>query len=301
MRANSIYASTTFAPDQQTYDHHFPSLKAANRKNIEIGSTHLPITNHSSLAAEIKNYQQAGFNFIVHNFFPSTQDRIILNFSSENKEIQKKTIEFYKKTIDLCHEANIEFYTIHPGFMAEALQENKTGRNFDLVFQKNNLTRKEAVQLSISGITEIADYAQAKKVKILIENHGTFHNFENCLFNCTQDFTQLFQSTPPQIFCNFNLAHAVLSEKAGAESALLLFTSLKERVKFIELSQWQGNIDAHQAFDETSELFNYLRKIMFIKPDANFIIELRNTSLEELNKSFQALENFLNQKGVAYV
>lgn len=301
MRAKSIFVSTTFAPDQQPYDHEFSHLKNSNIKHIEIGSTHLAIDNLSLLAEEIKSYQNAGFHFIVHNFFPSTHDRIILNFSSENKEIQSKTIEFYKKTIDFCQSTQIEYYTIHPGFLAEAIQENKDGRNFDLLFNKNNLTREQAVALSIKGISEIADYAQVKGIKILIENHGTFNNFENCLFNCSQDFTQLFQSTTTPIFCNFNLAHAVLSEKAGAESAIALFTHLKDKIKFIELSQWQGNIDAHQAFDETSEVFNYLRKIMFIKFDANFIIELRNTGLKELSKSLQALENFLNQNGVANV
>ena len=49
-------------------------------------------------------------DFQFHNYFPVPKQEIVLNLSSQSKEIQEQSIIAYKKAIDLSCEFGLKFY-----------------------------------------------------------------------------------------------------------------------------------------------------------------------------------------------
>ena len=108
----------------------FISSSAISSKNVEDnitflaknGITNIELSGGCSYSSNILNkliiLKKYKLEYLVHNFSP--KDNFVLNIGSCDDRHYKKTIKFYKKSIDLCKKLNVKKYGIHAGFLIDS-------------------------------------------------------------------------------------------------------------------------------------------------------------------------------------
>ncbi len=304
------YVSTTFMQDGLHWQQAVALLFQLGIKHIEIGSTHLP-PDRENLKIEFSEWQKKGVHFTVHNFFPATTDRFILNLSATDEHSRLRTLDFYKKTIADCAQWGVESYTIHPGFMGNPQRESKMtdrktdDRNFDFQFDPHlEQDRKLCVAQTIEAFQELSTYAKKMGVLLLVENHGTVQNAKNCLFNCVADFLALYEQIPPESMAiNFNMAHSLLTELAGGERLDDMIQKLAPYIRFVELSETQGSLDAHMPMGKNSLTMEKLQPYKLLLKNTSPILEYRQSLASEVYASYRYFNSWKNSQneGQLYV
>lgn len=287
----SVYVSTTYLGDGSRVDDALKDLETLNIKNIELGS------NHAPLGRERLNVKK-NTTYIVHNYFPPTQKDFILNIASSSPVVREKSISFIKNSVNWCKKKKIKYYTIHPGFLAEAISplgHNGKDRNFDLKFDQKSINKKNrqrTINQAIKIIELLYKFAQGK-THLLIENQGSKTSKEYTIFDSIVELQLLKESIGEKLEFNFNLAHAELSGINLKSSKV--FNFVYKNSPFFELSEISGIYDSHlPVFPKKGVIGNLLftKKTFFRK--RNIILEYRNIPSKNLKSSFESATNFLN-------
>lgn len=283
-----IFVSTTFFGDNTSVYNALDLLEANQFRNIELGSNHKKETFIKKAILKKNNY-------IFHNYFPPKQKNFVLNIASLKPAIRQKSLEFIKKSIVLCSKLGIRYYTIHPGFTAEALSvhknEGKT-RNFDFVFAKSKVKKSDAAITTAKTIKNLYRFAKSKGVQLLIENQGSKTSPDDVLFSTIDDLRRL-KNFVPDLSLNFNIAHAILADVNLKDSANIKF--IFDNSSFFEVSEIDGVYDSHLPIMNTKGKVAYFlkrEKMKFAKK--NLILEYRNTNIDDLTKSAKFIQKLLN-------
>jgi len=150
----------------------------AGIKNIELGAAHQPFDNINDL---YKYKKENNANFLIHYNFPCAKNiKCLLNLSSLNEEIAKTSLKVIKNGIELCNKLEAPIYSMHPGFAHDS--------DLNLNPITKSIPREKAVQLMISRMGEVMDFAQNYDVKIAVENMIS----ESISFCNVEDFLELF-------------------------------------------------------------------------------------------------------------
>lgn len=279
----SIFVSTTYFGDGSQVTDALENLERIKIRNIELGSNHAPFLKTKLSLSEDKNY-------IVHNYFPPNEKSFILNIASRSSRIREKSINFIKHSIIWCWKNHIDYYTIHPGFAAEAifpLGHKGMNRNFDLKFKKTTQgeNRMKVIDETIKIIRNLYNFADGK-VQLLIENQGSRTSKWVTIFDSIEELELLKRGVGSSLKFNFNLAHATLSNINLEDRNI--FRYIYQNSPFFEVSEISGIYDSHLlVFPKEGVIGKLLmaHKSMFKK--RNIILEYRNVPLEELKKSFE--------------
>ena len=129
----------------------------------------------SGLAAvEMESLEQARgrINFLVHNYFPSPTAPFVLNLASTNHDIHRRSVDLCRHAIDLSVRLGAPFYSVHAGF-ALNLHPADLG---DPVTQGRlaagqSIPRDIAYEIFVTTIKNLASYATARNVRLLVENN----------------------------------------------------------------------------------------------------------------------------------
>ena len=154
----------------------------------------------------------------MHNYFPTPRKSFVLNISSTDLSIRKKSINHIKNAIDFSNRIKAKLYTFHPGFLTDPKGPNPTSENYDFQWDGDQLSNKnhlESKSIMYDSLKIIVDYASKKSVKIAIETEGSLNKKEHLLMQCPEEFEELFRIyTPSQIGINLNIGHLNLAAKA---------------------------------------------------------------------------------------
>jgi len=283
----AIFVSTTFFGDNSSVYEALDELRKTNITKIELGS------NHREEPLELKRLGKRN-TYVFHNYFPPASASFAVNIASRNPKVKSKSIDFIKNSINICSNAGIKYYTIHPGFLSEIIsQHNDMGnRNFDFVFSKHKVSKKEVMQQTADIIKDLHEYAFFKGVNLLVENHGSITSKNDVIFCTLSDLKQLKEYVPDLKF-NFNLAHAFLSgiDIKDKKTAEFIF----ENSVFFEASEIEEVYDSHlpilSAQGKVGEVLKY-HKDIFKK--CSLILEYRNIKIEEVKRSYDFVSKLLN-------
>lgn len=276
------FVSTTYFGDGSPVSHVLDQLTELQFKNIEIGSNHPPV-EFSKLNL------QKDTTYIIHNYFPAQEEDFVLNLASEDKQTRDKSISFIESTIKICRKSNIKYYTIHPGFFAEAVAryDKNKNRNFDLVF-KRSLTKKDrqkVINRSIKIIKNLYRFALANRIQLLIENQGSQTSKEFVLFDSVDELKMIKRAIGEHLKFNFNLAHATL---AGINLYdFSIFRYFYQNSPFFEASEIQEIYDSHLPLGPgNGRILKLLKNYKELLKKRNVILEYRNIGKDKLLKSF---------------
>ena len=300
----SVYVSTTYFGDGSQVQDALRDLEKLKIKNIELGSNHTSIKkNKQSFSANKQSFSankldlKKNTKYIVHNYFPPEEKDFILNIASTRSQIKEKSVKFIKNTIIWCQKNNIKYYTIHPGFFAEAISPpglRGKKRNFDLKFSKNSIKgkkRQNVIEEAIKVIKHLYDFT-GNRIQLLIENQGSKTSGNFTLFDSFPELTALKKSVGRNLKFNFNLAHATLSGINIKNEKTFQF--IYENSPFFEVSEIQGIYDSHLPLRlGNGRILILLKNFKDLFKKRNIILEYRNIKGKELLKSFGFINKLL--------
>ena len=88
-RIEGLFVSPTFIKDNSKLKSALDKCKDMKIKSIEIGSNHIYEKDYDY----ILDYE---FEILVHNYFPVPKDSFVINISSTDEDLRKKSIEKLK-------------------------------------------------------------------------------------------------------------------------------------------------------------------------------------------------------------
>jgi len=276
---NNIYVSTTFIKDNQSFSVALKLLKSLNITNIEIGSNHI----HEKKKLDLKKYK---CNFLIHNYFPVPEKKLIINIASQNERIRKSSISHIKKSIYFSKKNKAKLYTFHPGFISDPESTSSNKKNYDFIWKKKLKinSNKKAWNNMIKSLKEIIIYSNKIKFPICIETQGSIKQKDKLLMQRPNEFKKLFKLLKNyKIGINLNLAHLNLSSKAFNFNKERFISLIKDRIVAFEVSHNYGKIDNHLPLKLNTWYLKILNKNIFKK--IPIILEFRNSSLRDIRNS----------------
>jgi sugar phosphate isomerase/epimerase len=258
------------------------SLSLEHDFNLELSSA-LPFS--PSTRATVCNAAKR-LNFLVHNYFPSPQIPFVLNLASSDPEIHQQSVKLCQNAIDLCVTLGAPFYSVHAGF-ALNLRPIELG---DPMIQgrlaaEQSISRDAAYETFVTTIENLALYAAARNVGLLVENNVLARE------NLADD------GSYPQLLADVNEVCDFFSDVSDTDTGLLLDTGhakvsaltlgitperyLEELMPFIgclHLSDNNGQRDTNSPLTGDAWFAPFLKELSSVP----MVIEVYNLSLNEM-------------------
>lgn len=276
-------------PNQSSIIDAVRELAENNIFNIELGSIH---RHEKKLLSLLKNME---YNFIIHNFFPASKERFILNIASINTDVRERSLEFIKGAVDFAERINAKLYTIHPGFLIDPVEESKSLEDYDFNFDTQRIdpspsTYDRCSAHFLDSLNRIAAYIKDKKLKIAVETQGTVSKKDVMFFSKPSDFSLFFKENKNKnIGINLNLGHLNLAVNAWGLDMYEVIEMIKPHLFAVEVSHNSGLKDEHAALKPDGWYMDILKNDFFKK--IPIIFEGRNLTIQEVISSHLLLKN----------
>jgi len=139
-------------------------LAEAGFKNIELsGGTEYSDNYEYEL---LKLQDKYAINYLVHNYFPPPTKHFMLNLSSLDDQLYRRSIELCAKAIDLCKKLGCKKYGVHAGFLIDFLP-SEAGKKISLK-RVNNL---QDAYLRFNNAWQILKKRAGSELTLYVENN----------------------------------------------------------------------------------------------------------------------------------
>lgn len=279
---NKIYVSTSCLKNPKDVIKVLEEYEKAEIKNVELGSVH---SNFN-----VNKLKKFNFNFLIHNYFPPPKTPFNFNLASQNKIIQKKSINLAKNAIELCYKINIPMYTFHAGFTVDP---PKLGAPFP---REEIPDRRKAVDTYIESLDELVRYSQNRGIKIAMEP------------NVVQKFNLVDNINKLCLFAEFNEIDIILKLFSKKELGILLdlghtavtshwlnfdknnfVKKCSDRVLAVHVSNNNGLQDQHKSLTKNCWQITKLKKFKQLP----IILETMNLSVDKIKENIKLVETKL--------
>ncbi|MFA6567550.1 MAG: sugar phosphate isomerase/epimerase [Victivallales bacterium] len=241
---------------------------------------------------------------LIHNYFPPAENDFVLNLASGDDKIILQCFELIEKAVRLCVKYGIPYYSLHPGFLYDALPKSTGYFEFD---RKTRLSYGKSLENLILNFKSAHEIAKRHGVKLAVENL-----FENpsilrtkkrirSSLNCTfEEMDRALSGLPENTGLLLDLGHLNMSSKYfGFDKVNFLeriIAKYGSRIFELHISSNNGDFDQHLA-PETDDW--QLKALDLFKscPGAdgtglNITLEARRLPESSLLKTMNLLENF---------
>jgi sugar phosphate isomerase/epimerase len=240
---------------------------------------------------------QGQVRFLVHNYFPPPCEPFVLNLAATDPVVHRQSVGLCRQAIDLCAELGVPFYSVHSGFALHLLPrelgdpeaQKRLGRKFQI-------PRERAYEKFISTVKDIAGYASAKEVGLLIENNvaaseNLGQNRQSPLFLADIDEISRFfvDVDEHNVGLLLDTGHAKVTANTLGINPEKYFEELRPFIAALHLSDNDGRRDANQPFDRHVWFAPYL-KYMASLP---MVVEVYQMPLEKILEQRQVLEQLV--------
>jgi sugar phosphate isomerase/epimerase len=236
--------------------------------NVEISSGH----SYQADFGRILTAAKKKFNLLLHNFSPPTADGFLVNLAAPEKKLREKSIAFIKQRIRLTKKLGADYYSFHGGF---------SGYAFDLKTKKQiqPFEQKLARKYFLSGLTELAKYAEKNRIKIGFENNIVRKGEEKLLITCaSSEIDEIFRTVKsPYLFLHLDAGHLNVTAKTFNFDKTKFLKKFREKIYAIHLNKNNGLSDQGLNFDKKLWLLPYLK----IMPNLKYLIVETNGPLHK--------------------
>lgn len=280
-----VFVSTTWNGKAKSNIIHTLSMMSKLKcDGYELGSTHYPIDLTSNSISKLI----LGKKIITHNFFPPTEEDLVLNIASNDKKILDKSLLFCLNAIDRAKEIGAEKYTIHPGFVQTPVITKEAKQNYDFKFIGSPDSRKNSFKIMVQSLKILLNRAIENNIELLIETEGSLTSPEVALMEKPDEYKKLFKIFPENLGLNFNLAHSYFASKYYNFELSEFIKEYISIIKVVELSHNNGKSDQHLPLTNTSKIFDFFTLLK----DKIMILEFRNAEVVDIEKSIFLLREF---------
>jgi len=283
----NIYVSTGGFSNKKATDV-FKLFKSHGIKNVEFSGGKY-IKNFERKTNLYKNFVQ------FHNYFPPPKKSFVLNLSSRNKEISKKSIDLVKRNILISKKIGAKFYSFHAGFRVDP-KPKELGKK---IKKTKMMSKKNAENLFLKRVLKLAIFSKKHNIKLLIENNvvskKNLKSFNGNPFllskpNEIKNFFKKIGNKKKNIGFLLDVAHLKVSSKTLNFNLNKAHKKLRPLIAGYHLSDNNGLVDSNEAFTDKAWFWKEIKK------KTNFCtIEVYNCSLKKYKNLIQLVSNKLNK------
>jgi sugar phosphate isomerase/epimerase len=287
-----VYLSTTFAPDHSRIGEILRLCERHGLSHVEIGSNHLYERDPFGAV------RQFGFEYLVHNYFPVPERRIVVNIASSNDDLRQRSLHHLFQAIDFCSAIGARLYTFHPGFLTDPKGENPNSSNYDFQFEDQSLEnrdRSRALERIIAGVEQAVHHARKRGVAIAVETGGAVSRRDHLLLQRPEEYQILFgHFKPGEIGINLNLGHLRLAASACGFAIKDFIEVVSPYVVALEMSHNEGVHDEHRPLLPGQWYWGIITDPRFAL--AYKILELRDSSVETILENLSLVRAYLEEE-----
>jgi len=141
----------------------------------------------------------------LHNYIPFWKDSYVMNLASTSDSIANQTEEHIRKAIELSSIIESSWYAFHAGFLIDP-KPSELGKK---IKTRTLSKRNSALARFTHRVKKLADFADSKNIRLMIENNVLSHNNH-----------ERFKGNP-LLLCDPNEIHNFFYEMDGSVGLLL--------------------------------------------------------------------------------
>lgn len=282
-----VYVSTACLAGGSDVFQVLDAYAAAGLKNVELGAT---LSYRDGLEPGL--FKRYGFNFIIHNYFPPPRERVVVNLASQDADVLRRSRQQCKASVDFCRALDVDFFSVHAGFRIEP------DDNFNFDLSGPVAPYEPSFDTFVASVKEIDAYAQAKGVRIAIENHGMperdLSRGRNLAYMMCEawEFERLWSAVPSaNVGMLLDLGHLQVAAGSLGFDKEDFIDRVKGKVFSLHVHENNGRVDEHKEVGEGSWCFDVLGRGFF--PGAKVVTESRGLSVERIVEQVRILEKAL--------
>jgi sugar phosphate isomerase/epimerase len=258
--------------------------------NVELGS----FSKYTGDLIVERFTHPSNFNFVVHHYFPPPQKPFIVNLASQDPTILRQSREHIRRALDFCADLGITLFSFHAGFRADPDEQ--------LVFPERHLATpyETAFNTFIDSVEEINRYAEAKGVRIAIENnvlaqHNVVDGQNPFLLLCeAREFEALWQRVhSTNIGILLDLGHLKVTSNWLSFDKYEFVDRVRDRVFAIHMHENNGLVDEHKPLDETSWCFDIISENNFA--NLPIVLECNHLTLGQILQQVTLIKRFVER------
>lgn len=121
----------------------------------------------SDMLDVVRKTSGLSISYLVHNYFPPHENPFVLNLGAADEVTLRRSQEHCRRAVDLCHEFNAPFFSVHAGFAFAGKPEN-LGSD---VTRLPRISLEEAHEIFVKSLRVLCSYAAQKQIRIAVENN----------------------------------------------------------------------------------------------------------------------------------
>ena len=198
-------------------------------------------------------------DFLLHNYFPPPEEAFVLNLASLDEEIWHKSLDHYRKAIQLSKKLGAKRFGLHAGFFIHLGTKDLGGyADTDVRFD-----RDLAINRFCEGYKALRNFSGDVKLYVennvlSITNRERYTGFKPFMLLDDEDLQELKSRLDFPLLTD--AAHLKVSANTlgfDFEPALKSWVHISD---FLHLSDNDGEQDSNQPIEETSDLYRQLKQ-----------------------------------------
>lgn len=204
----------------------------------------------------------SGCSLVLHNYFPPPRTPFVFNLASLNPDVARRSVAHAEYAIELSQAVGSRFYSFHAGFLIDPFVD-ELGRTIEI---RRINDRREAMEAFLHRVNNLAGYAKARGVKLLIENNvlspSNYATFgDNPLMMVELEETrEIMGRSHENIGLLVDVAHLKVSALTLGFSAARYVETLAEETCAYHLSDNDGSRDSNDPIAPDSWFWPWIRK-----------------------------------------
>lgn len=300
MKFNYFISTTCF-------DKNFPEEGSSlgNFKGYGIEFSGGKVMDSAALADTLNRfYVNNGKKILIHNYFPPAENDFVLNLASGDGRIIRQSFELIGKAISLCEKYGVRYYSLHPGFLYDALPQSNGYFEFDM---KTGLPYGKSLENLTLNFKSVHEIAKGHGIRLAVENL-----FENpsilktekrirSSLNCTfEEMDRTLSGLPEDTGLLLDLGHLNMSAKYFSFDRMdfleRIISKYGSRIFELHISSNNGDFDQHFAPEPDDWQLKALRLFESCPGvdgnGINITLEARRLPESSLLKTMNLLENY---------
>lgn len=293
-----IYITST-ASSKNRISEAVAELAKTGFKNIELtGGTEF----YDGVENDLFNLKKEHhLNFLIHGYFPPQPDVFILNLSSPNLDLKKKSLKLIKQAINLSKKFGKNIYSVHSGFKKDLIPDSKGG------FSVSDINYPNWRENFYQNINYITDELVPADFKIALENlhpkavsRLSYLDSLNPLITNPEEIEEFLEyyKDESNVGLLLDLGHLNVASdyfNFNKEEFLEdLFSKHHDKIFELHLSENDGEIDSHGVLPIDSWQIEFLLKNKEIVKNIPLVFEWRNSANPSAFQRFKMIKDKLN-------
>jgi len=281
-----LHISTSCLKQKLSISDMLDLCKETDIKNIELG----PCQEYTT--QDRKLLENSSVSFTVHHYFPPPEEPFVINLASQDKRILERSMIQLKKSIDFCNNLGLGLFSFHAGFRVDPDINFTFNLSTIPDYEKSFRTFKTATE-------ELVRYAEAKNVKIAVENneiseYNLVDGKNEALLLCELwEFERLFKEIPSKnLGLLLDLGHLKVSSYWLHFDRYKFIEKLQDKIFEIHIHENNGKTDQHNKLAKNSWCFDVIQKYCKDK-NIPIVTESSYSNLKELIQNKKLIETVL--------